>query len=458
MKNNYMKFNGGKFKSSFLIGSLATCLMIFTSIEGKAEDATATTIAAGALSSSLTDNDLRNCGVLLGQSKKKLLNEFLESLKSKASGGDVKIMKDYADILHNRFTCIEVEVTGNSSWVQYDQDQDGKITSESPQKIIPSIRTNIVAFNALNEVLVAYAAISDKDVGARIALGDYYLKYREVLGNIAEGYKLISGAHYILCIYEEGDKFNCNLLEYKLQSYKEIIGTEKCERLDELAEVWANKYLDDVAQAQEGDSEKIETVEDEDVNDGELVVTAKLKGKDFELTASAMSGELIGYQNQYQNISIQMDNGNILSEYRNSVTGEKLRIEDAGFAPGDVFKLKNLLPGVPREQLIVEGSEWFPRGEGTTENYTIYRVDDNGITELLSLLTKRDFDGIEDSNRPAVYFSATVEEKIENKKLTIVYKYTINKGKHHKLNFEWDGRKFTEKTGKYKEVRELYEN
>lgn len=459
-----MKNNNEKLKYIFLLGSLATCLMLFASIEAKSEKMTApmdSTMTSGTVASRLSDSDLSDCDVLLGRKKMNVLSTFLDALKNRAIGGEVKFMKDYADILNNRFTCIESEITGNSTWLQYDQDKNGKITGESSRKIITSIRTNIVALNALKEAIAAYTAIADKDLGARIVLGDYYLRYREALGDIDEGYKLLSGANIVSCKkgnIDEADKFGCNLIEYKLHSYQKIIGMEKCGKLDELAEVWSNKYLEDIELAKEESAGETATVEDADVNDGKLIETAKLNGKDFELSAFAMSGDYIGYQNKYQKISIKMNNGKLLTDYTDNVSGKKLKIEEVGFAPGDVFNLKNMLPGEPREQLIVNGSEWFPRGEGIAENYTIYRVDDDGITELLTLLTKREFDGIEVHNRPAVHFSANVEEKLENKKLTIVYKYTNNNGKRHKLNFVWDGRKFTEKSGKYKAVKDLYEN
>lgn len=433
--------------------------MIFASMHAKSVNETVKTDTnkpSEVASSSITDSDLTDCEVLLGRNKKNNFIAFLDSLKNKAGNGGVQTKKDYADILQNRFTCIEVEITGNSSWLQYEQDQNGKITGESPRKIITSIRSNIVAFNALNEVVSAYTAISDKAVGARIVLGDYHLRYRDALGNIEEGYKFLSGANNALCIkkiIDDEDKFGCNLINYKLEAYKKILGPENCEKLDKQAEVWSSKYIEESKLAEEANAAESES--GDEAEEGELIETAKLKGRDFELTASAMSGDYIEYQNKYQYISIVMSKGKELTEYTINETGKKFKIQEIGFAPGDVFKLKNLLPGEPREQVVVKGSEWFPRGEGTAEDYSIYRIDDNGITQLLLLTTKRDFEGVEGHNRPAINFKATVEERIENGKLTIVYKYANKKGKRRKLNFTWDGSKFNESSGKYKEVKEI---
>lgn len=247
-----MKINDGKIKSIFLLGSLAMCLMIFSSIEVKSEEMSATTdttMTSAAVSSSLSVNDINNCDVLLGRIKKNDFNAYLDSLKNMASGGEIEIIKNYADVLQIRFTCIENEITGNSTWLQYEQDQNGKIIGEGPRKIIASIRSNTVAFNALKEAVSAYTIISDKNVGARMILSDYYLRYREALGNTAEGYKLLSGVNIVTCIkgnIDDDNKFLCNLIAYQLRSYKKIISSKKIKKLDELASVWSKKYLEDI--------------------------------------------------------------------------------------------------------------------------------------------------------------------------------------------------------------------
>lgn len=176
-----MQINDRKIKSIFQLFGLAMCLMIFSSIKVKSEEmseATDTTTSTGAVSSSLSVNDINNCDVLLGRIKKNDFSAYLALLKNMASGGEIESIKNYADVLQIRFTCIENEITGNSTWLDYEQDQNGKIIGEGPRKIIPSIRSNTVAFNALEEAVSAYTTISDKNVGARMILSDYYLKQR----------------------------------------------------------------------------------------------------------------------------------------------------------------------------------------------------------------------------------------------------------------------------------------
>lgn len=183
----------------------------------------------------------------------------------------------------------------------------------------------------------------------------------------------------------------------------------------------------------------------------------KLKGKDFELTIWGSASKSIygNIDNKSQHIEITMDGGNSATNFINS-DGSKFELGQVIFAPGYSFELKRLIPDTTREQLIIKGSEWIPRGVGSLGTYTIYRIDEKGITELLSLITERYRSEDEINDQPSLSFKATVQEKMENNKLVITYRYQEDGGKYHTINFRWNGKAFVDATGTYKKIDEEY--
>ncbi len=183
----------------------------------------------------------------------------------------------------------------------------------------------------------------------------------------------------------------------------------------------------------------------------------KLKGKDFEMTVWGSANKSIygDIDNKYQHIEIIMNGGESVTDYID-IAGNKLKLEDIIFAPGDSFELKKLIPGAPREQLVVEGSEWIPRGVGSLGIYEIFCIDKKGITILLSLITDRYRSEDESTDQPSLNLKATVQEKVENGKLVIVYRYQEDGGEYHTINFLWNGRAFVDTTGKYKKIDKEY--
>ena len=183
----------------------------------------------------------------------------------------------------------------------------------------------------------------------------------------------------------------------------------------------------------------------EDEANGNLTKT--LKGKDFTLKTWGHEGAPVT-----QTVTVTMNDGSTVDNWVGH-DGQK----------GDLFNLtwngdidlKNLIPGMPREQIISHTSDWFPRGEGTLETYSICLVGEGKIEEVLRVITGRDFDGIGD--RPAVSFSATVEEVLKNGELSILYRYQDKKSKNRTIIFKWNGKIFEDtSSGKYEKLESQY--
>jgi len=189
-----------------------------------------------------------------------------------------------------------------------------------------------------------------------------------------------------------------------------------------------------------------EVKEEEEENSPKLA--SKLKGTDFELTTQTIES------NGEQRLTIRMNTGKPVANFT-SVSGEKYLLENITYSPADSFKLKNIIPGAQREQLVVRGNTLLTRGEGQVKSYSIYRIDETGITELLNLITKRNFDG--QDNRPSLYLTATVKEKIENNKLVIEYRYKgDDMSKYRVIRFKWNGSAFVDAKGSYKKIQNKY--
>jgi hypothetical protein len=201
----------------------------------------------------------------------------------------------------------------------------------------------------------------------------------------------------------------------------------------------------------------LHTGEDDAAADENSLQATKLKGKDFELTiwGSANKSMYGDIDNQYQHIEIIMDGNKPVTDYID-IGGNKFQLEDIIFAPGYSFELKKLIPGTTREQLITQGSEWIPRGVGSLGTYSIYRIDEQGITELLNLITDRYRSEDEINDQPSLSLEADVQEKMENGKPVIIYCYQEDGGKYHTIIFRWNGKAFVDATGMYRKIDEKY--
>ena len=399
----------------------------------------------------ITDEDLNDCSVLLGKSKNIEFQHYLSSINKLAEGDlndGVLYLNNgmhYAYIMHNRFVCNEDEILGEQLWAVTVQNKKGEVIQETPRKTIPFIQKHPVAFEALKDAVAAHIRIADHDVDAHILLAQYFADYNEALGNSQEGYLLLSEAYEVYCgqeIISDVNKDRCVMLGQQKLRYQKWVGPEKRDELDQQARVWATAYLE---------KNEVQGVNDTEADQNSLKQTALLKGKDFELRAWGSSSDYATDRDQI--IDITMASGKSVTDCID-MDGGKSKLDDIRFSPSDSFELKKLITGFPREQLVVRGSAWLTRGEGGVETYFIYRIDEAGITELLHLVTGREFDG--DDDRPSLSLTATVQEKIENGELVIVYCYKTDNRKYRTINFRWNGSAFIDATGTYKKLHEKY--
>lgn len=188
------------------------------------------------------------------------------------------------------------------------------------------------------------------------------------------------------------------------------------------------------------------TITDVDVNS--LKQTLKLKGTDFELTTRKVEGS------KDQSLMIIMDGKPPITNFTN-LDGTKDNLENIRFSAADTFELRKLIPDVKREQLIVKGSASLSRGEGEIKNYSIYSINEGGISKLLNLITERTFEGL--NERPPLYMTAKVQEKIENGKIIVMYRYKLDNNHNYRtILFSWNGSAFIDGTGMYKKIYEKY--
>jgi hypothetical protein len=174
---------------------------------------------------------------------------------------------------------------------------------------------------------------------------------------------------------------------------------------------------------------------------------AELHGKDFTVTVSENGNEL------YKNLAIKLSNGTSIGEIL-YLSGDKRQLENELYSQADKFELVRILPHAAREQLVVKGSAALPDGYGTIGSYAIYRIDDTMITELLNVVTERDFSGLE--GQAAQKFSATVTPETREGKTVIAYRYMTDKEPFKTIVFEWDGKSFVDPSGSYRHLDEKY--
>jgi hypothetical protein len=171
------------------------------------------------------------------------------------------------------------------------------------------------------------------------------------------------------------------------------------------------------------------------------------RGEDFVLSVTENGNSL------YKNLEITLTNGNPIKDVI-SIDGSTSRLENLLFSNNALFELKRLLPNEEREQIVVTAKTVLPGGYGTVGNYTIYRVDEEKLTQLINLITERDFPGLE--GQPVQKLTASVSEKMEDGQLAIVYRFLADSLHHRTIVFRWNGSSFVDSSGKYKSIDAKY--
>lgn len=179
--------------------------------------------------------------------------------------------------------------------------------------------------------------------------------------------------------------------------------------------------------------------------DGEITQT--LKGRDFTLQVAVNGNE------RYRDVSITMDDGVPLNALH-TLQGTSAELSNLTFAPGDTFELSTLIPGQPREQIVCKGSAYLMGGEGMLETFTMYRIDDGKLHELINVITARDRE--EGNGPPAQKLEATVTQTTQDGKPAIVYRVTADGAPERTITFLWDGRQFIDASGEYAKIGEQY--
>ncbi len=172
----------------------------------------------------------------------------------------------------------------------------------------------------------------------------------------------------------------------------------------------------------------------------------ELHGKDFTVNITD-DGAL------YKNLNINLNDGKSINELVRA-DGSTTNLEKVLFSSGNVFELKRLLPNIAREQLIIKGSAVLTDGYGIVKDYSVYRIDDTKLTELINLVTERDFSGAK--GQSALKLTGTVTDKEENGKFFIIYRYRANQTKFQTILFQWNGSRFVDPSGQYEKLNEKY--
>jgi hypothetical protein len=178
--------------------------------------------------------------------------------------------------------------------------------------------------------------------------------------------------------------------------------------------------------------------------DGEVFKT--LKGKDF--TAKVIiSGDL------HRELSVDMDNGTPVTFIR-SVAGTDTPLEDNVVPAGYAYELKQVLPGEPREQIVCDGGELLPRGEGMLDTYSVYRVEGDHLQELINVITNRD---VEEGNGPAPkQLKATLELSTRDGQPAYIYRVKAETRSEQTIVFRWNGKIFEDTSGAYRAIADEY--
>lgn len=175
--------------------------------------------------------------------------------------------------------------------------------------------------------------------------------------------------------------------------------------------------------------------------------TQVLKGKDFTVKV------LPNGNNIYRDLIVTTNDGTTVDQME-GVGGKLLQMKDVIFNAGDAFEIQSILPGEPREQLVVKGRTLLPEGYGILGNFQVYLLEGHRLIRIFDVLTERDLDATD--KYPALKLQAEVKPTMENGQPAYTYRYKSGKAPYRSLVFHWDGHQFTEPTGVYRKIEQEY--
>ena len=175
--------------------------------------------------------------------------------------------------------------------------------------------------------------------------------------------------------------------------------------------------------------------------DDEGEVTRTLKGRDFSLHVTTDKN------GTYPEVT--MDDGTPIRLLR-TLEGGTGELANFTFNYGDGFKLVDLIPGEPREQIVYQGSQLIPRGEGLITTYTLYRIVGDRLEELLDVITDRDREAFD--NMTAQRLEATLEPTIRDGRPAFVYRVRTGGVPERTIVFVWNGKRFEDTSGEYDKI------
>ncbi|WP_211460513.1 hypothetical protein [Collimonas silvisoli] len=193
----------------------------------------------------LSDEDLNDCGVMMGKKKAKIFRAALQELRASVDEPDKQIL--YAQIASNRFACFVEEISGNAGWSTTMEAQDGSRETISP--VVNKLSAHADAVSALKESVKALQAAALFDPVYGIPAVENTLHYQDVLPTDYEGsYVLLANAKVIYCEYQrpKGAKQDWSLLckDAKSLQMQLIPKLDKSRRgeLDARSAEWAHGF------------------------------------------------------------------------------------------------------------------------------------------------------------------------------------------------------------------------
>ena len=179
----------------------------------------------------------------------------------------------------------------------------------------------------------------------------------------------------------------------------------------------------------------------------EGAITQTLSGRDFTLQLAVNGNE------KYRDLSITMSDGTPVTKLH-SLQGTSGELSNITFAPGDTFELSSLIPGQAREQIVCKGSDYLMGGEGTLETFSMYRIDNGELHELISVITGRERE--EGNGPPAQKLAASATQTTQDGTPAIIYRVKAGDAPERTITFLWNGKQFVDASGEYKKLDQQY--
>jgi len=204
-------------------------------------------VAGHVHAAALTDNDLMDCSVLTGKKKKQQYNAFITQLTQAASKGDINSNLNLAGILNNRFVCLEEEQLGDQPWTVVIEQPGSHEVETTHRPVLKNLKQYPAVYAALLDAIAAYQRISESNLNARMALGNYYAEYHDTLNKNVDGYFYLASVYEAECNSTAQDraksKQRCMLLKQDKMLYLPLLDATQRALLDQKAKDWAAKYL-----------------------------------------------------------------------------------------------------------------------------------------------------------------------------------------------------------------------